>query len=302
MPAERLHTMLRFAVLAALVLVGPGSDRAPLLRVAAFAGSGPEMYLYVPAQLPPSPAVLVGLHWCQGRAHDFFRHTSYAALAERYGFIVIYPSSLHPDRCWDVHSAESLSHAGGSDSRAIVAMVDYVVRTLHADARRVYVTGHSSGGMMTNVLLATYPDVFRAGAAFAGVPYGCFAGPGRWNADCAEGRVVRAGADWRVRILSAFPGYEGPRPRVQIWHGSKDSAIRVQNFYEQIKAWTSVLDASDTPSSTELDWAQPGFTRTRYRDAAGVVRVEAILEQGQAHNLEILGNEVVRFFDLDRAH
>ena len=28
--------------------------------------------------------------------------------------------------------------------------------------------GHSSGGMMTNVLVGSYPDVFKAGAAFAG--------------------------------------------------------------------------------------------------------------------------------------
>ncbi|MEF8708042.1 MAG: PHB depolymerase family esterase [Candidatus Accumulibacter propinquus] len=39
------------------------------------------------------------------------------------------------------------------------------------DRRRVYVTGTSSGGAMTTVMLATYPEVFAGGAVLAGVPY-----------------------------------------------------------------------------------------------------------------------------------
>jgi hypothetical protein len=37
--------------------------------------------------------------------------------------------------------------------------------------------------MMTNVLLGDYPDVFKAGAAFSGVPATCFATtpPNEWN-------------------------------------------------------------------------------------------------------------------------
>ena len=54
-------------------------------------------------------------------------------------------------------------------------MVNYVVQNKNGDANRVYVAGHSSGGMMTNVLFGSYPDVFKAGAAYAGVPFACFA-------------------------------------------------------------------------------------------------------------------------------
>ena len=49
-------------------------------------------------------------------------------------------------------------------------MVSYVVQNKNADANRIYVAGHSSGGMMTNVLVGSYPDVFKAGAVFGGVP------------------------------------------------------------------------------------------------------------------------------------
>ena len=45
--------------------------------------------------------------------------------------------------------------------------------------------------MMTNVMLGWYPDVFKAGAAFAGVPFACFSGSNSWNSDCAAGKIVK---------------------------------------------------------------------------------------------------------------
>ena len=38
------------------------------------------------------------------------------------------------------------------------------------------------------VIIGAYPDLFAAGAAFSGVPYGCFAGPSMWNSQCAQGQ------------------------------------------------------------------------------------------------------------------
>ena len=82
-------------------------------------------------------------------------------------------------------------------------MVRYVQQRYTTDTSRVFVTGVSSGAMMTQVLLATYPDVFAAGSAFAGVPATCFSTTSprraparrrRWNSDCSGGRLVRTGA------------------------------------------------------------------------------------------------------------
>jgi acetylxylan esterase len=51
-------------------------------------------------------------------------------------------------------------------------MVDYVVTNKHADKSRVFAAGMSSGGCMTNTLLAIYPDVFAGGSAMPGFPAG----------------------------------------------------------------------------------------------------------------------------------
>jgi poly(3-hydroxybutyrate) depolymerase len=58
---------------------------------------------------------------------------------------------------------------------SIVSMVGYAEQQYGGDPQRVFVTGGTSGGMMTNTMLALYPDVFKAGAAFMGVPFNCFA-------------------------------------------------------------------------------------------------------------------------------
>lgn len=65
-----------------------------LVQVANF-GTNPtnlQMYLYVPSNVKPHPAILLALHYCTGSGPAFFSGTEFANLADQYGFIVIYPS------------------------------------------------------------------------------------------------------------------------------------------------------------------------------------------------------------------
>ena len=126
--------------------------------------------------------------------------------------------------------------------------------------------------MMTNVMLADYPDVFKAGAAFMGVPDTCFtasagdptnpANQAGWNSTCANGQSIKTAQQWGDLARGAFPGYSGARPRMQLWHGTADPTLNYANFGEEIKQWTNVLGVSQTPSFT--DTPQSGWTRTRY--------------------------------------
>ena len=155
----------------------------------------------------------------------FYSGTEFAPLADRYGFIVIYPSATRSGNCFDVYTPEALRRNGGSDPVGIVSMVSYVQQRYNADPNRIFVTGASSGAMMTNVLLGDYPDVFKAGAAFTGVPFACFATtpPNTWNSECANGQVIRTPQQWGDLVRNAYPGYTGARPRMQIWHGTNDT-------------------------------------------------------------------------------
>ena len=279
------------------------ASAAALTEVKDYGGSpgGARMFIYVPDKPAAAPPILVAIHYCGGNANAFFTGTGYRQLADKHGFIVIYPQTTSSDGCFDVHSDATLKHDGGSDSGAIAAMVRYTLSQYMGDAGRVYVTGTSSGAMMTNVLLGAYPDVFRGGAPFAGVPYACFAGSGAWNSACSSGQTTKTGMQWGDLVRAAYPGYSGPRPRVQLWHGDRDETLNFHNFGEAIKQWTNVLGVSETPTSTEMNAPQQGWTRTRYADASGIVQVEAVREAGMTHNLTVRADEVVRFFGLDAA-
>ena len=156
-----------------------------------------RIYTYRPTGLDARPALIVAMHYCTGTAQAYFSGTQYANLADRYKtFMVIYPHAPDSGGCWDVHSTETLTHDRGGDSIAIASAVRYSIQNYNVDPNRVFMTGTSSGAMMTNVLAGAYPDLFKAGAAFAGVPYGCFAGSGMWNSQCANGQLSKTAQAW----------------------------------------------------------------------------------------------------------
>ncbi|MFD9499604.1 PHB depolymerase family esterase [Streptomyces sp. NPDC060035] len=305
--ARALLTALLAGVLplvsALLLAVAPPASAASLTEVTSF-GSNPSnlrMHLYVPDTVQQRPAVLVAVHYCTGSGPAFYSGTEFASLADRYGFIVVYPSATRSGNCFDVSSPQALRRDGGSDPVGIRSMVTYVQQQYGADSGRIYVTGASSGAMMTNVLLGNYPDVFKAGAAFMGVPHSCFAttdGSG-WNSACANGTVDRTPQAWGDLVRAAYPGYSGARPRMQIWHGTEDSTLRYPNFNEQIDQWTNVHGVSRTPAAT--DTPQSGWTRTRYGATGSQAPVEAISIQGVGHSLPTGGMaaRALTFFGLD---
>jgi acetylxylan esterase len=255
-----------------------------------------SMYIYVPAKLPPNPPILVSPHWCHGTAQQVFEYRSWALAGDKYGFTTIYPDSPNKvDQCWDVSSKESLTHDGGGDALGIVSMVRWTLDKYNGDKSRVFVSGTSSGAMMTNVLLGSYPDVFAAGSAWAGVPFGCFSGNGfdLWNEACATGKVIKTGAEWAAMVKDAYPGYTGFRPKFQTLHGSVDNMLYPQNFKEQIKQWTSVFGVSETPTSTTKDTPLTGWTRYRYGE-----KFEAYEAAGVDHNIPNQDDLVIDYFDL----
>ncbi|WP_406155605.1 PHB depolymerase family esterase [Streptomyces sp. NBC_00882] len=260
-----------------------------------------QMYLYVPDNVTAHPAVVVAVHYCTGSGPAMYNGTEWAQLANTYGFVVIYPSVTRSSKCFDVSSPQALKRGGGSDPVGIKSMIDWTVSTYSADTGRIYATGISSGAMMTNVLLGDYPDVFAAGAAFSGVPFGCFATTdgSEWNSACSGGTITHTPQEWGDLVRAAYPGYTGTRPRMQVWHGTADDVLRYPNFGEEIKQWTNVLGVSQTPAAT--DSPVSGWTRTRYGATGDRAPVEAISLQGVGHNLYTTGMaaRALTFFGLD---
>lgn len=308
----KVNRSLLLALAACLAVVGLGvpalkpAYAASLVEVTNF-GDNPgrmRMHLYVPDTRPASPGIVVAMHGCGGSGPGFHAGSEFASLADRHGFIVIYPTATQQagfGNCFDTWSDAAKRRGGGSDPGSLLSMISYVQRQHGGDPDRVYATGSSSGGMMTNHMLAVHPEVFKAGVAFMGVPYNCFAGAADYppgSSQCTGGNMNRTPQQWGDAVRQAYPGYSGPRPRVQLWHGTNDTLVPYQLLQETIEQWTDVFGLSQTPTST--DTPQPNWNRRRYADTNGTVQVEAYGVQGAGHSLPSTGMAAaaIQFFGL----
>ncbi|KAK4231134.1 hypothetical protein QBC38DRAFT_533772 [Podospora fimiseda] len=284
---------------AALVALASLSDAASLQRVNNF-GSNPSnirAYIYVPDRLASNPALITAVHYCGGTASAFQGNTNaYRAAADQQGFIVLYPESPNSGGCWDVSSPASLTRGGGGDSNSIANFVNWAITQYNVDRNKVFLTGLSSGAMMTNVLSATYPDLFKAATAYAGVSAGCFrtgtvAG---WNNTCAEGRSISTQAHWASVATGMYPGYTGSRPRMMIYHGSQDEIINAQNFQETMKQWAGVFGYTyGSPQQTLNN--NPGSPYTKYVYGDQLVGVYGA---GVTHNIPMNAAHDLQWFGL----
>lgn len=290
-PAKRLRSLGTLLLCLSLLLADAPSEAATWRTHVNYGGSGPTLDLYVPARRAARPAVVVLLHYCSG--DSLAMRPWLQGLADRYRFLVLAPSVGAGKPCWNAIPARS------GEAAAIVQMVDYVVREHGADPERVFVAGVSSGGCMTNALLAAYPEVFAGGSVLAGVPAGAWIGGNECDV-CGRAPPARSAEAWGdiVRRASSF---RGPRPRVQLFHGTSDDTLSYAHLAAQILQWTNVLGVTDADATTERDQPKHGWQRTSYRRGASVV-LESNSGQGQPHNLTGLGlwPEIVRFFGLDR--
>jgi len=153
-----------------------------------------------------------------GSGPSYTRETKWTKFADERGFLVVLPSgsNITDGKCWDVGTKASLSSGpeAGGDTLAIVNMVRYAITKYNADPKKVFVTGSSSGAMMTMTIAAVYPDIFAGGAAYSGLPSGCLAGSpgfGPFTADqtCAKGNKILSPTEWGTRARSYAPSFKG---------------------------------------------------------------------------------------------
>lgn len=265
-----------------------------------------NMYIYVPDQLADKPPIVVACHSCGTPVSGYVSSiTGIQAGADKNGFILILPEATGRN-CWDVGSAASLKHDGGGDTQAIAQMVKYALTKYGGDASRVYAMGGSSGAMMTQALMAVYPDVFKAGSARAGVPAGCWADgydPGQqWSNNCAGGNTKKTAQQWGDLVRGMDPGYTGPRRRIQLFQGTADATINFNNMGESIKEWTNVLGLSETPTSMDTKMTSVStYKRSFWQNACGYTVLESWAGQNGGHSMAYEQDAILAFFGLDKA-
>ncbi len=127
--------------------------------------------------------VVFFFHGTSGTGEQHWNISRWKELADRRGFIAVFPSSLGYDlkanpghrktNVWNsIGQACDLQFQRGiADDVAFVRRIHADLdRTLRLDRRRIYAAGFSNGGQFVHRLAAEAGDIFAAGAAWASVP------------------------------------------------------------------------------------------------------------------------------------
>jgi poly(hydroxyalkanoate) depolymerase family esterase len=202
----------------------------------------PSYFVYKPSAIGRRSRVpmLVLLHGCGQTAADFAAATRFNELADRHGFIAVYPEQnawSHQQRCWRWY--ESAHQERGAGEPAIIADITATVLAEAArwriDPTRVYVAGLSAGGGMALILAATYPDVYAAVGIHSGPAYG--------SAASVSGALTAMAGRASVPPPREHPdGGQGMPPAV-LFQGTEDTTVRLSNGREVAEQWLAYRQA-----------------------------------------------------------
>ncbi|MAG55239.1 MAG: hypothetical protein CMJ83_03010 [Planctomycetes bacterium] len=125
------------------------------------------------------------------------RYYGWKPLSEKHGFVVAFPDALGRPRSWK----PAWGGRKTADGRFLARLIDTVGEEFKIDTDRVFMTGHSSGGIMSFSFAATHSGKVAAIAPVAGT----------------------IGTDTRGRTFTV-PKPKGPVPAV-IFHGMSDNVV-----------------------------------------------------------------------------
>jgi poly(hydroxyalkanoate) depolymerase family esterase len=229
--------------------------------------------LYVPAVAKaanvPLPLIVM-LHGCGQTPEDFARGTGMNALAEEFGFLVLYPSQsrdAHLNRCWNWFKRDDQTRGAGEPA-LIASLTGEIVAELNVDPAKVYVAGLSAGASAALIVATAYPDIFAA----VGVHSGLAVGSAHDTSSAA--RAMQGGN----------PGerHDGQMPTI-IFHGTADRVVNPRNGrFVAIRALEPYTNLDQTEKSGRVLGGRE-FTRITHRVGKGRPFTDQWIIHGSGH-------------------
>src|SRR5450631_111515 len=197
--------------------------------------------LYLPKSYVGEPLpLIVMLHGCNQNPDDFANGTRMNELAERHGFLVLYPAqsaNANGSNCWNWFKAQDQARDRGEPA-LIAGITSEVVSKYCVDEQRIFVAGLSAGAAMAVILGATYPDIYTGVGAHSGLPYGA-AQDMRSAFSAMQGRQPLRGTPNCVAGSAKIGSrVTGTVPTI-VFHGDCDPTVNSSNGFEIVKQATS---------------------------------------------------------------
>jgi poly(hydroxyalkanoate) depolymerase family esterase len=282
------ETLARLAALkagAGQALAGGQDDRLTPLPPFKYNPGNLRAWHYVPDGLAPGAPLVVVLHGCTQTAAAYDHGSGWSRLADRHGFALLFPEQQqanNPVLCFNWFAVGD-TQRGMGEAASIRSMIDVMRSKYQLDSSRTFVTGLSAGGAMASVMLATYPEVFDAGAIIAGIAYGCASDAGQ-AFDCMGGRAHSQPAELGANVRRASP-HKGPWPRVSVWQGSADHTVVPSNADAIVMQWADLHGLPIQPSRVET---VEGYPHKVWLGADDKVLIEHYDIIGMAHGTPLM--------------
>ena len=225
-------------------------------------------------------------------------------IADRENFIVVYPEASQKNmwNAWNDH--ENLAH---SDRDFFLALIEHMKKVHPIDETRIYVSGFSMGGMMSNAMASALPEVIAAAAPCNAFHEGYFSSykvmegqrmgkpvdPSEKLPDTPikqEADKKKAEFDYLMPIFQTSGLIDGPWPITNAGNARLKTFYYWRN-YNHLNADPFVQDMTNesgiTADETCYDGADERFLHHRWYDKDGVSMYELFLAKHCPHALDI---------------
>jgi polyhydroxybutyrate depolymerase len=241
-----------WAVCAAAVVTTSGCRAAPASATGTRTGTitvgglARTYLLHVPQHLASKPALVVNLHGGGGTAAGQEQLSGFDAVADREGFLVVYPQGY--DKGWaDGRGTNTAEKHGVDDVEFVKALLDRLEPEYSVDESAVFATGFSNGGFMTQRLGCDLADRFAAVAPVAGT----------------LGTQVTCHPSRPVSVLeihgTADPvvPYDGGRMTIE-----RGGASTIVSAPAMVERWRAIDGCHTQPTRSDIDTADDGTAVT----------------------------------------
>ena len=262
----------------------PGSNVRKIFRARAYPGSRRREYL---VHVPPSherqerlPLVMV-LHGCNQDHIDMQTITRFDALADRYGFIVVYPfitgyRGVRLRNCWGWWRRGDISRGSG-EVEDLWNIVNAVRRSHRIDPDRIHVTGLSSGAAMAVAMAVAHGGKIASCAAVAGVAYG--------ESIWALGKYPRVRkTSATVADMTQAMGRKKSLTPLFIAHSTHDRVVGLRAAEKLRDSWIACFDIdAGSAEATQGSHEREPWTLTTYAEQDGSSALGYLVLRGYEH-------------------
>lgn len=239
-----------------------------------------EMYLFQPSAPRPDAEVVLVLHGCGQSALNFAEQTGWNVLAEQYGFYVVFAQQKTENNTFKCFNwfLPSDNNRGSGEAASMAAMVTYVHENFSTDNTKSFVCGLSGGGAMTPVMMACYPDIFKSGGTWAGVPY-------KYR---PSGNNTLTPAEWGDKVREAFPAFTGTYPTLFVCQGTDDDVTPPISESLLVAQWTNVHGADQEADATNTAFLDNSNVEENiYLDSDNDTIVKTYTISGMGHGVAV---------------